>query len=98
MFMNKLNTNCLFLSTEKEILHVTISILYLFNINYVETQLNQSKTSRLHKFVRNGQNTTVKLCKRFFFHKNNKNMQSKPGMKYFEHSRYDVTHAVFKTL
>ena len=66
MFMNKLNTNCLFLSTEKEILHVTISILYLFNINYVETQLNQSKTSRLHKFVRNGQNDCKTVQKVLF--------------------------------
>ena len=39
---------------------VTISILCVFNgvydVNYVETQINQSKTSRLHKFMRNGQN------------------------------------------
>ena len=82
MFMNKLNTNCLFLSTEKEILHVTISILYLFNINYVETQLNQSKTSRLHKFVRNGQND-CKTVQKVFFHKINKNMQSKTMDKIF---------------
>ena len=30
--------------------------------------------------------TTIKLCKRFFFHKINKKMQSKPGIKYFIHS------------
>ena len=71
-------------------LYVTVSILHVFirvyDVNYVETQLNKSKTSRLHKFVRNGQND-YKLCKRSFFHKINKNMQSNPGMKYFVHSR-----------
>ena len=32
--------------------------------------------------MRNGQNDH---CKRFFFHKINKNLQRKPGMKYFVH-------------
>ena len=66
----------------------TISILCMFirlyDVTYIEIQFNYLKLCNSissWEMVK----TTIKLCKRFFFHKINKNMQRKPGMKYFVH-------------
>ena len=40
--------------------------------------------------------TTIKLCKKFFLHKSNKNVQRKPGLKCLVYSRVDVIHARFQ--
>ena len=67
-----------------------VSILFVFirvyDFTYVKTQFSHSK---LHNFISSWDiiKATIKLCKKFFFHKINKNMQRKPGMKCFVHSR-----------
>ena len=66
----------------------TISILCMFirlyDVTYIEIQFNYLK---LRNFISSWEmvKTTIKLCKRFFFHKIKKNMQRKPRMKYFIH-------------
>ena len=66
-----------------------ISILCMFirvsDIIYVETQFNDSKLCNFISTWEMGK-ATIKLCKKFFFHKFNKNTQRKPWMKCFVHS------------
>ena len=42
--------------------------------------------------------TTIKLCKKFFVHKINKNVPRKPVLKVLCIRGYDVTHAGLKPL
>ena len=67
----------------------------VYDVTYVETQFNDSKLSKLlssWEMVK----TTIKLCKKFFFHEINKNMQGEPWVKCFVYSEF--VHKIIKIL
>ena len=65
---------------------VTISIFCtLIHVN------QNFKTSKLLKFVKNGQKRH-KICKRFLLNKTNKKCQKKTGVKCFVYSQFDITY------
>ena len=55
------------------------------DVIYIETQFNYSK---LPNFICSAKmvKRNIRLCRRFFLHKINEDMQRKPGIKYFVHS------------
>ena len=69
----------------------TVSMLCMFfcvyDVTYIKTQFNHSKFCCF-----------ISLREKFFFHKINKNMHSKPGIIFLYIHRYDNTHARFKFL
>ena len=74
---------------QKVYMQATVSILCILVRVYTSltyrTQFNHSKLRNLNKFIINGQNDH-KTAKSFF-HKINKNVQRKTGLKCFLHSR-----------
>ena len=64
---------------------ILCKIIRVCDVTYVGTQFHHSKLCNFMSIWETVK-TTIRLCKKFFVHKINKNMQRKPWMKCFVHS------------